>query len=73
VIFIIQPYIKKIVVMKYFGPKNALAKYFLNVLKNCTNENCSNKIRIRGGLPVLTHMAKQLAHFYSYSFGGLPD
>ena len=33
--------------MKYFGPKNTLAKYIWKVLKNCSNE-----IRIRRGSPV---------------------
>ena len=40
-------------VMKYFGPKNALAKYICKVLKNCNNEIRSNEIRIRRGPPVL--------------------
>ena len=46
-LFSIFGYIIKITVMKYFGPKNALAKYIWKVLKNLCNEIRSNEIRIR--------------------------
>ena len=39
--------------MKYFDQKNELAKYFWKVLKNPSNEICSNEIFIRQGSPVL--------------------
>ena len=39
---------KKITVMKELTHKNALAKYFWNVLKN---ENCSDEVAIRRGEP----------------------
>ena len=48
-------YIIKIAVMKYFAPKNALAKYIWKVLKNRNNEIRSNEIRIRRGSPVLAN------------------
>ena len=39
-------------------PKNALAKYFWNVLKNCSNEICTNEIPISREPPVFCFIKK---------------
>ena len=72
--FSIFGYIIKIEVMKYFGPKNALAKYIWKVLKNRSNEIHSNGIHIRRGSPVLMYtkrlFSKNLQTWRSISKSG---
>ena len=50
--------IKKITVMKELIHKNAIAKYFWNILKN---ENCSDEVPISNQITVVAFQSVQLA------------